>query len=1138
MNGVVNYGTSMSALTSSKAADGGAVLFHEAKLTDLAPGTTYYFNVSSGMTTDDNGGAGYSFTTEMEASYADLNISLKPSSYQNECSDWGSCHQFIVSISNNDTIPFEDFEMRLYLNNPNLQASSNITQKFGGGGVVNGSCTVSFGTAQSDGLGGYYLPIKVNGQLEVSGQLIFQLIFDQTNFKALEGSWSLRAHTDENDPAYFEGVDLTRGPAYSGSETSFLEVYNGEKVIAMVEDPYITVYYHGKHIFGYGPDYTPENGPQVHRTVTLEFEKPFVSPVYSVEKEDYATSYEGRSKVSPTGFLDDLEMNGRPQNFFYDNGTRTDSYVFGKDTVLAYGNNYMEWVSWHNHGANQKTENKYDCACAVVRSNVEIDTIVTPLEKRYLVFDKDSYKTYQTAAGGTPKMVEVHVRLIDSLANPLDTVNVTLTLGTTSGNPLFWSSATATIPITSIQLVNGEATFYVSSEEVMVTTLFARAGTSTQFDYVPASAELIVEELPPWPIIDIAKMIDTDCDNVPDAIQIRLSSEYQENQSFNSVQFVYKGDTITTTDATVDGKEVLVKMNISDTSINTAPYGSITLFSNVSGKVESHTDFYLDGIAPTLLAVAVLERLDTARSDRVYMQFSEPISSPGTEWPVQLFATDGNTLLDAPTVKFTQLYNESLNVWEFEIAYAADGSSVVTEGMFAQLLSTSGIRDKSGNGVSACGQPKLPITLKLLPVPMVYASISDADENGIAERIYVEFERPIDPKHYPDSISVVFGRTDPETTWVSGSVPVYAADGMTAVLDLPTPFSYGVTSGTYEGASKGMNISGAGLVTQHLGSGASYESNSALGEDKVGPVIVSATIDMSKSDRFDMLNMSISEPYTIVDSSLVYYREKQDKRDTAVYKHSVESMTLNKLGITAVYSKENELAVNDGDFVRLQPKDFSAVVDERGNRPSLDNPWVPILAGGDPKIKFRVKLLEQVSRSGGLIRSQVPSTDNIRLYVVNPATGKLDLISHGLVLATGIDTSAIQGAIWKVDMTVPRGSLSGEPAAWDTLKVKYNLPIYSNLGNYVNRLAASYNLPSAKYLSNTGKVIMYVEWANTEVGLQSEKGRAVATGAYIYKLQMDCRFVPNRNADASLVRKFSSKSSYDKTETFGVKRVK
>ena len=151
-----------------------------------------------------------------------------------------------------------------------------------------------------------------------------------------------------------------------------------------------------------------------------------------------------------------------------------------------------------------KTENKYDCACAVVRSNVEIDTITTPLEKRYLSFDKNSYKTYQTSAGGTPKMVEVRVQLLDSLAQLLDTVNVTLTLGTTTGNALFWSSATSTIPITSIQLVNGEATFYVSSEQVMVTTLYAKVSNSTQFDYEPATADLIIEELPPWPIIDVA----------------------------------------------------------------------------------------------------------------------------------------------------------------------------------------------------------------------------------------------------------------------------------------------------------------------------------------------------------------------------------------------------------------------------------------------------------------------------------------------------------------------------------------------------------------------------------------------------------------------------------------------------------
>ncbi|WP_407450154.1 glycoside hydrolase family 9 protein [Fibrobacter sp.] len=1149
-NGVVKYGTSMSALNESATAKDGAVLFHEVELTDLKAGTTYYFSVSSGMSSDDNGGAGYSFTTESEASYADLAIFVKPSSYGDEaaCSSWEDCHAFIVSIANNDTMPFEDFEVRMYLNDPNLAALGNCHQNFGGDGQMGKAINITFGSAQSDGLGGYYLPINVKGVLEVSGQLIIQVVFHDYNpsvktvkYKDIEGSWSLRAHTAEDDPVYFEGIDLTQAPYFKGSETTFLEYNsNNEKVVAFTEDPYIAVFYHGKHIFGYTPDYTPENGPQVRRTVTLEFEKPFKTPFYSVEKEDYKTSYEGYSKVSPTGFLDDLEMNGKPQSFIYDNGTRTDSYVFAKDTNLAYGNNYMEWVSWHNHGANNKTENKYDCACAVVRSNVEIDTITTPLEKRYLSFDKNSYKTYQTSAGGTPKMVEVRVQLLDSLAQLLDTVNVTLTLGTTSGNVLFWSSATSTIPITSIQLVNGEATFYVSSEQVMVTTLFAKVGNSTQFDYEPAMADLIIEELPPWPIIDVAKMVDTDCDNKPDAIKITISNEYQENQSFNSVQFVYNGDTLKTTDViSQNGKEIVVKANIKDTAINTNPSGSITLYSNVGGKVESHTDFYQDGIAPTLLAVSVLERLDTATSDRVYMQFSEPISSPGTDWPTQLFATNGSTQVNAPTVKFTQIYNESMNVWEFVIGFDASGNSIVTEGMFAQLLSNASIKDKSGNEVSAtCGQPKLPITLKLIPVPMTYASISDADEDGVAERVYIEYARAIDQKHYPDSISVIFGRTAPETLWVAGTVPTYAADGMTSVLDLPKPFAYGITSGTYEGASKGVNITGAGLVAQHLGKGASYETNSVLGEDLAGPVIVTATIDMSKSDKFDMLDMVLSEPVAVVDSSLVYYREKIADVDTAIYKRSVQTLTIaaTKTSMAAIYDKDSRLAVTDGDFVRLHPKEFSALRDAHGNMPATNSPWIPILSSGNPQVKFVVTMQDVVSRSGGELRSQVPSQDNMRMYVLNPATHKLDLIQNGQVVAAGIDSASVQGAVWKIEMTVPRGSSGNEEPAWDSLRVKYNMPIYTNLGSYVNRLAGRYSVPSGVYLSSSGKIVFYVEWANTAVGLQSEQGRAVATGAYIYKLDMETQFVPNENSTNA--QKFSGKNSYDKTSTFGIKRVK
>jgi len=303
-------------------------------------------------------------------------------------------------------------------------------------------------------------------------------------------------------------------------------------------------------------------------------------------------------------------------------------------------------------------------------------------------------------------------------------------------------------------------------------------------------------------------------------------------------------------------------------------------------------------------------------------------------------------------------------------------------------------------------------------------------------------------------------------------------------------------------------------------------------------VIVTATIYMYKSDKFDMLDMSLSEPVAVVDSSLGYYREKIADVDTAIYKRSVQTLTIaaTKTSMAAIYDKDSRLAVTDGDFVRLHPKEFSALRDAHGNMPATNSPWIPILSSGNPQVKFVVTMQDVVSRSGGELRSQVPSQDNMRMYVLNPATHKLDLIQNGQVVAAGIDSASVQGAVWKIEMTVPRGSSGNEEPAWDSLRVKYNMPIYTNLGSYVNRLAGRYSVPSGVYLSSSGKIVFYVEWANTAVGLQSEQGRAVATGAYIYKLDMETQFVPNENSTNA--EKFSGKNSYDKTSTFGIKRVK
>ena len=1147
LNGIVKYGTSASesALTLSQSASGGAVLFHEATLTNLSAGTTYYFSVSSGSTTDDNNKNFYSFTTESHAVYADFDIWVKPTSYQNtsKCSgsNWKDCGDFIIEIDNNDTTDFEDFEMRFYLGaGPSLETPvCYIKQNFDGTGLVVASPDVEFGQQTQDETGAYYLPIKVNGKLYVSGRIIFQVKWLNATYADFNNGWSLIAHTGDDAPEQFGGIDLTQAPYFTENESEQLgKNSKGETVVAFTRDPYIPVYYHGKHIYGYGADYTPENGPVVFRKVALDFETPFKAPHYSLEQEDYPARYSGRSSVSPTGILDEFEMNG--QSYFdstsYEKSNRKDAFKFSVDTILAYGNNYMEWVSWHNRSANSDTNKQkmYDCACAVVRSNVEVDSITVPPEIRILKFDMATVRVY------TGKMVEVHVYLLDSTGAVLETDPVPVLLSSESGLAKFYTSATSTIPTEKIDIIKGEAVFYVSSDKATTTVLKAVGSNSSKVNYIPAMAELVIEDLPPWPIIDVAKMVDTDCDNVPDAIRITLSNEYQENQSFNSIKFVYNNDTIVSSDVIQNtGKELLIKANISDSTVNTVPSGAITLFSNVSGKTESHTDYYQDGMSPALLAASVLERLDTATSDRVYLQFSEPIASPGTEWPVQLYRESSK--VGAPTVISSRLYNEAMNVWELEVAFAADGSSIVKEGMLAQLLANGVIKDKNGNLVSAdCGQPKLPITLKLLPVPMTYASISDFDEDGIAERVYIEYARKIDQSHYPDSISLVFGLAIPETLWVKGSEPVYADDGKSSVLTLPHPFSYGVTRGNYEGVLKGVEVKGAGLIAQHLGTGAAYEKDTVLAEDKVGPVIVTAAIDMSKSDKYDVLNMVLSEPVEVVDSSRVYYHEKISERDTAIYKHSVQSISFNatKTEISAIYNKESPLAVNDGDYVRFY-KEYSALSDMNGNMPSLNAQWIPIMSDGDPTIKYTVTLRDVVSHSGGMFRSQVPAVDNIRMYVLNPVMRKLDLISNGQIVATGVDTTAIQGSVWKIELSLPSGraSANSDAPAWDSLRVKYNVPIYSNLGSYVNRLYGNFSVSSSVYYS-MGKITFYAEWANTDKGIVSEQGKAVATGAYIYKMQLDALFIPNPNADAGIAAKYSGKHTYDKTSTFGIKREK
>lgn len=1134
-NTTVRYGTSETALTETYNGSSGAVLFHEAELTNLTAGTTYYFKVSSGTSESQV----KQFTTEAQATYADFSVYMKPTSSDSEpCSAWEDCYKFFVTITNNDTIDYEDIEMRIYFSNPNLSVKGG-NQKHCWDAKTNEQpgCNITFGTATLDGTGnGWYLPVYIKSPLKVSGQVIFDFSFKDANwnktisYKDLANSWSLIPHTANTDPEYFKGIDLTKGPIYTGSETAWLEKdANGVTERAYVKNPYITLHYHGTYLYGYAPDYTPDAGPQQKRTVSLNFTNPFVAPAYSKEMIEDTTTFVGTSTVSPTGFLDYFEANNQEvTSRFYDPADRFDSFIFAEKRNLNYGNNYIEWVSWHNRNANSK--GSYDCACAVVRSNVEVDSITVPIESRYLVFTKDTITAY------TGKMVEVKVELYDENLSLLNTEFMTLTPSTGNNVGQFYLNATATIPVNSIPLENGVATFYVKANEATSTTLRVTAPntvTSTvQYTYVPASAVLIIEDLPPWPIIDVAKMIDSDCDNKGDIIEITLSNEYQPGQSFNKLIYTYNQDTLETTVATTNGKILSASIQLPDSTMNTNPNGVLTLISSIDGGLKEHSDFYTDGISPTLLSISVLERLPNATSDQVFMQFSEPISAPGTDWPIQLYSSTGNLLTSIPTVNSSKIYNDSLNIWSFDVAIPSDGVSLVQENMQGQLLTGASIVDKAGNGVSTCAQPKLPITLKIIPVPLTYASISDANEDGLAEHVRVVFERGVDAKHQPDEISVIFGTSPAETLWTKNYT--FITDSI-ATLNLSQPFSLGKTSGTYNGSNQGRSLIGAGQVIQHKGNGANYESNSILAEDLAGPVFISASL---KENVLYNLTAIASEPIMIKDSALeLLQRERSGPIGLNHTEVASWSLSQNTTTLNLVYTDDISVLIKEGDRIRFSPLDKSMFSDKSGNLPALNNPWVGVMGDGNPKIKYSIHLRENIPT---IKKDVTPSSDPSpsKFCLMNPVTQKLDCMKDGLIVET-IDTtnSPLQGVVWEIKLEVPRGTPYNETPAWDSLQLEYDIPVYTNLGNFVQRFHKKLSIPSNVYLSSTGSISLFVEWApRNNYGLASADGRAVGTGAYITKVDLKTKFIPNKNQDEELITRFSGKSSYNKTLRFGIRR--
>ena len=287
----------------------------------------------------------------------------------------------------------------------------------------------------------------------------------------------------------------------------------------------------------------------------------------------------------------------------------------------------------------------------------------------------------------------------------------------------------------------------------------------------------------------------------------------------------------------------------------------------------------------------------------------------------------------------------------------------------------------------------LVILLKILPIPMTYAVITDKFQNGFASHVDVTFQKPLDDKHTPEKLEIIFGMAKPETLTVEKSK--FVMNGENLSIDLEKPFQFGNTCGNYEGPLPGGKIlTNAGLVTQYLGTGAATETNNVLAEDKVGPVFVSATINQSST--LDVLSITASEPLVTADETQQFYRHKRSEKQSNIFRNGFSNWSFlqKNAGISLIYSNDLTGSVMEGDFVRMGSMMTSTFKDANGNYPEFDVPWVLVNGKGTPTIKFDVKLRETVNDVKSYNRSNVNVGETMRLYIKNPSTNKFDLIQN------------------------------------------------------------------------------------------------------------------------------------------------
>jgi hypothetical protein len=509
-----------------------------------------------------------------------------------------------------------------------------------------------------------------------------------------------------------------------------------------------------------------------------------------------------------------------------------------------------------------------------------------------------------------------------------------------------YADAAMTIPLDSVQLVNGSASFWVaSSKPALNDLLLASSGTLSETDPgLPVS--FTAPPVPPTPTLKFSAFADGDCDGKADAVvvtfdpagavptlditkvkinRIKLSTPTGDSVILDGTSFTVAagGASITIAlPATAQGKFAAYN-----------PSGTVELWADLVRLPAADTNVYMgkvavvDGIGPRPTKATIVENDVPGSADTLKVQFSEPVNYSGTAFPFHLFPAGMTPEISGAGLAVKSATGSGTNSLTFVVT---GNAGALTAGDILSIYTTKGITDLAGNEgrYSPCVKDTALVILVPVAVPITNAWISDVNGDGKADWVTVIFRRAfLKDSEVPDNFVV--------TGW--GNVPATTLAWSTRDSISPTTFRFPITTFP-EGATVGNSADGSGIITLNQGP---IRSEASPLVDSVPPVAVGVA-KLSHGLNNDTLVVTYSEPVQKVPAGAITMGKKSaTATDDPLVLSSPSTGTVWTYVITPGY-------VLAGDSIRMSITKSSLAAADNGQLPAGSGtaPYIPV-AGGD-----------------------------------------------------------------------------------------------------------------------------------------------------------------------------------------------